>query len=71
MHRLKKRVRKVQSPWLTDDIVVMMRERNDLKRKAIRTSCDDTWDAYRTMRNSVNLKINQSKKVIFVKRYQR
>ena len=58
-----KRVRKVQSPWLTDDIIVMMRERDDLKRNAIRTSCNDIWDAYRTMRNRVNQEIEQSKKL--------
>ena len=62
-----KRVCKVQSPWLTDDIIAMMRERDDLKRKAIRTSCDDTWDAYRTMRNRVNLEIKQSKKLFLSK----
>ena len=27
-----KRVRKVQSPWLTDDTIAMMRERDDLKK---------------------------------------
>ena len=30
-----KQVRKVQSPWLTDYTIVMMHERDDLKRKAI------------------------------------
>ena len=62
-----KRVRKVQSPWLTDDIIVMMCERDDLKRKTIRTSCDDTWDAYRTMHNRVNQDIKQSKKLFLSK----
>ena len=57
-----KRVRKAQAPWLNNDIIVMMRERDDLKRKAIRTACNDIWDAYRNMRNRVNHEIEQSKK---------
>ena len=60
----------MQSPWLTDDIIAMMRERDELKGKAIRTSCDDIWDAYRTMRNRVNLEIKQSKKLFLSKGYQ-
>ena len=40
----------------------MMRDRDDLKRNEIKTSSNDIWGAYRTMRNRVNREIEQRRK---------
>ena len=52
-----KRVRKKQSPWLNDDIIALMRERDRLKKAAIKSGSNASWSAYRSMRNHVNSSI--------------
>jgi len=58
----KKRVRHTISPWLTDDIVKAMRERDDVKKRASKSKSPKLWDEYRSLRNSVNSMIKRSKK---------
>ncbi len=58
----KKRVRHTISPWLTDDIVKAMRERDNVKKRAIKAKSSQLWDEYRSLRNSVNIMIKRSKK---------
>ena len=55
-------VRKKQSPWLNDDIIALMRERDRLKKAAIKSGSNASWSAYRSMRNHVNSSIKESKK---------
>lgn len=57
----KKRVRKKKSPWLTDDIVSLIRERDKLKKKAIVTGLSSDWSNFRAMKNKVNYEIRYSK----------
>ena len=58
----KKRVRHTLSPWLTDDIVKTMRDRDDVKKRASIAKSPQLWDEYRNLRNKVNSMIKQSKK---------
>lgn len=58
----RRRVRKQKSPWITNDIVNMMRERDKIKKKAISSSSPQIWKSYRAIRNKVNSTIRQSKK---------
>ena len=57
-----KRVREKQSPWLNDDIIALMRERDRLKKAAIKSGSNASWSAYRSIRNRVNSSIKESKK---------
>ncbi|XP_072023357.1 uncharacterized protein [Amphiura filiformis] len=58
----KKRVRDKKAPWLTDDIIKLMRERDCLKKKAIKTGLSKDWSDFRSMKNRVNYEIKHSKK---------
>lgn len=58
----RKRVRKFKSPWLTDEIMCTMHERDRIKKKAIKTSSSLLWQQYKTLRNKVNLDIKKSKR---------
>jgi hypothetical protein len=57
----RKRVRQNQSPWLSADIISMMRKRDVLKKKAIASGSSDDWSAYRSQRNLVTKAIKRGK----------
>ena len=58
----RKRVRKQISPWLTDEIVKAMRERDKLKKEASKSNSPQSWMEYRKHKNKVNGMIKTSKK---------
>ncbi len=59
----RKRVRqKNASPWLTDEILTVMRERDQLKKRASKQNSPHLWDAFRKLRNKVNGMIKKSKR---------
>ena len=49
----KKRVRQKKSPWMTSDIVDLIRERDKAKQSAKRINTDHEWLKYRKLRNHV------------------
>ena len=55
------RLRNRRSPWLTRDIVSLMRKRDLLKCKAMNTNESNDWIEYKKARNTTNNVIKQSK----------
>ena len=47
----KVRVRAKSLPWIDDELRVLMRQRDWLHKKAIKSGDDDLWDIYRAARN--------------------
>ena len=67
----KKRVRNKKAPWLTDDVIRLMRERDILKKKAIKSGDKEDWSRFRTLKNKVNYEIKHSKKSFISESIQR
>ena len=60
----RKRVRhKNPTPWLTADIVEVMRMRDKAKKQASAKNSPQLWVEYRKLKNKVNIMIKQSKKI--------
>ena len=57
----KKRVRKNPCPWITDDIVELMKKRDRIHRTAIELNDNPLWDEYKTLRNKVNHMLRRQK----------
>lgn len=57
-----KKISKSYAPWLTDNIKLMMTERDTAKAKYKRTSSSDDWTQYKQLRNIVTKCINNEKK---------
>ena len=57
----KKRVREKKSPWLNNDVIKLMRERDKLKKKAVKSGNNTDWSHYRVVKNKVNSEIKRSK----------
>ena len=51
------RVRAKSLPWIDDELRVLMRQRNWLHKKAIKSGDNDLWDIYRAARNNVNAEL--------------
>ena len=52
----KSRIRKKTSPWMTNEVLNMMRERDRLKVTAIKSGNDHTcWENYRKARNNTTV----------------
>lgn len=47
----KKRVRKTKSPWLTNDVIKLMRERDKVKKKIVKGGNNNDWSRYRKLKN--------------------
>ena len=58
----KKRVKNKESPWINDNILQIIRERNKQKQKAKETNLDADWKLYRKLRNRVTSQIRVAKK---------
>ena len=58
----RKRVRKQNSPWITNDIIKLMHKRDNVKKKAIASGSSQQWATYKYLRNKVNYAIKDSKK---------
>ncbi|XP_063968654.1 uncharacterized protein LOC135157353 [Lytechinus pictus] len=56
------RVKKIESPWINEDIIQTIRKRNEVKNKAKHTKSDHDWASYRRLRNDVTAKIRKAKK---------
>ena len=50
----KKRIRNNACPWITDDIVKIMKERDRIHKVAVRRNDMSLWDEYIRLRNKVN-----------------
>ena len=51
-----------KSPWLSNEIVQNIRQRDYLKKKAISTNDDNLWASYKRVRNRTNNSIKLAKK---------
>ena len=58
----KKRIKKKESPWINNDVLLLIRQRNDQKKKAKQTGDSEDWKRYRELRNKVTACIRQAKK---------
>ncbi len=58
IHRLKDR----NNPWITREIVLLMYKRDNIHKKAVRSSNQQLFDEYRKCRNSVVKEIRKAKK---------
>ena len=58
----RKRIKKKESPWINDDIVQLIRDRNKLKQKAKRSQTLDDWNEYKRARNKVTAEIRKAKR---------
>ena len=58
----RKRVRKQNSPWITNDIIQLMHKRDNVKKKAIASGSSQQWATYKYLRNKVNYAIKESKR---------
>lgn len=59
----KRRVRKNCSPWITEEVIKMMRKRDKLKQTAIKSNKDKhCWEQFRKVKNETNKLIKDKKK---------
>jgi len=57
-------------PWITDEFRREIKERDFLKKKAVRTTCNEDWKIFKSKRNSVNrLKKTSQKELLQQKTY--
>ena len=62
----KKRVRDASLPWLSTEIVHLMRERDRIHKMARRSCSSDDWDSYKKLRNMVTSKIRSEKSNYYI-----
>ena len=55
------RVKQNESPWMTSDLLTMIRERDKLKVKAKKSKLTSDWENYKKSRNNVTTCIRQAK----------
>ena len=58
----KKRIRHNACPWITEDIVRSMTERDQIHKAATKHNCQQLWDKYRSLRNTVTHKLQKQKR---------
>lgn len=58
-----KRIRKKRSPWITKELLIKIRKRDFLKKKAISSNKPALWDQFRRARNQANNAIKLAKKL--------
>ena len=63
----KKRIRKLESPWMTEEIIVLIRSRNCQKARAIVSKNEDDWNVFRRLRNQITMKIRKAKAAFITK----
>ena len=61
--RKSKRIRKKRSPWITKELLIKIRKRDFLKKKAISSNNPALWDQFRRARNQANNAIKLAKKL--------
>ena len=60
-----KRIRNKRSPWITSELLLRMRRRDVLKKKAISTNDHAIWQQFKRARNQVNNATKLAKKLYF------
>ena len=60
-----KRIRNKRSPWITSELLLRMRRRDVLKKKAISTNDHAMWQQFKRTRNQVNNATKRAKKRYF------
>ena len=58
----RKRIRHKDSPWMTNEIVCKMRERDQMKKRAKGSGSEKDWMTYKRLKNDVTAIIRQTKK---------
>ena len=58
----RKRIKKKESPWITDDILQLIRNRNKLKQHAKLTKKIEDWKRYKKARNYITTEIRKAKR---------
>ena len=58
----KSRIKKKESPWITNDILILIRQRNVQKKKAKQSGLFEDWKHYKHLRNKVTACIRREKK---------
>ena len=61
----KKKVKKNNLPWINADILKLIRERDSIKNKAVKTNSDDDWKTYKKIKNFATAKLKYEKKENF------
>ena len=56
------RIKQKESPWMTADILKLIRHRDRLKQKAKNSKTENDWDKYKTARNKTTSHIRQAKR---------
>ncbi|XP_038047487.1 uncharacterized protein LOC119721478 [Patiria miniata] len=57
----KKKIRQNACPWITDDIVKLMKERDQIHKAAVKHNCQNLWNEYRCLRNKVTHMMQKQK----------
>ena len=65
-----KKVKKKQSPWISEFIFDLMKKRDKVKSRAKRNQKDEDWREYRKLRNKVTFEIKKAKKKYFTEKIQ-
>ena len=63
-----KRVRKQHSPWLTEHVFKLIKERDKVKAKARLNKSETYWKQYKRLKNKVTLMIRKCKKKYFAEK---
>ena len=61
-------------PWITQEITELMRDKNDLKKKAKKSNSPEDWARARALRNLVNKSVTHAKRDFIIdhlKRHER
>ena len=61
------RVKQTSSPWLINDILDLMYQRDYLLKKAIARNSESDYNAFKLSKNKVNFEVKKSKKDVLYK----
>ena len=62
----KKRVKKRESPWITESIIQLIRNRDKQNKRAKESKLADDWKQYRVLRNRVTSQIRVAKREYYI-----
>jgi hypothetical protein len=60
-----KNLRKKVCPWISRDIVHLMKERDKMHKAAVKSNDTELWSAYRSLRNRVTRSIRKQKSAYY------
>ena len=58
----KTRIKKKESPWISNNVLILIRQRNEQKKKAKQSGASQDWERYKHLRNKVTSCIRHDKK---------